>query len=130
LLATHRADWLKGDANAWASMYADDAIFVSVAKCTRVLEGRLAILEYFAQVMKDFPTRTADPSNLRVRVYNEQATPTVIITLDDRGSRTDASGRKVNASFRETLVWTKVQGKWSIVNHSTSPLIDEPNATQ
>jgi ketosteroid isomerase-like protein len=110
-------------------MYAEDAIFVGVANFQRVLEGRPAIREYFAQVMKDFPSRTADPSNIRVRVYNEHTTPTVITTIDDHGSRTDASGRKLILNFRETLVWTKVQGKWFIVDHSASPL-QEPNAVR
>jgi hypothetical protein len=71
--------------------------------------------------MKDFPSRTADPSNVRVRVYNERGTPTVIMVVDDHGSRTSASGRKLILNFRETLVWIKVQGKWVIVNHSASP---------
>jgi uncharacterized protein (TIGR02246 family) len=122
LLNVHRADYLKGDTNAWTAMYAEDAIFVGVAGGQRNLEGREAIREYFAKVMTDFPTRTADPSNIRLRVYNEQATPTVILTLEDHGSRTDASGRQLVSNFRETLVWTKVQGKWYIVNHHASPL--------
>jgi ketosteroid isomerase-like protein len=79
--------------------------------------------------MRQFPTRTADPSNIRVRVYNEQTTPTVITTLDDHGARTDAAGRKVSLNFRETLVWTKIQGKWLIVTHQASPL-PAPNAAQ
>jgi uncharacterized protein (TIGR02246 family) len=129
LLNVHRADYLKGDANAWAAMYAEDAIFVGVAGGQRNLEGRETIRQYFAQVMTDFPSRTADPSNVRIRVYNEHATPTVILTVEDRGSRTDASGRRLVADFRETLVWTKIQGKWLIVNHHASPL-PAPNSAQ
>ncbi len=127
MLVAHRADYLKGDADAWAAMYAEDAIFVGVANYQRVLEGRPAIREYVAQVMKDFPSRTADPSNVRIRVYNEHTAPTVVMTVDDHGSRTDASGRKLILNSRETLVWTKVQGKWFIVNHTASPLPD-PNS--
>ena len=129
LLTAHRADYVKGDADAWAAMYAEDALVVGVANYQRVLEGRPAIREYVAQVMREFPTRTADPSNIRVRVYNEKTTPTVITTLDDHGSRTDAAGRKVSLNFRETLVWTKIQGKWLIVTHQASPL-PAPNAAQ
>jgi len=87
LLTAHRADYVKGDADAWAAMYLEDALFVGVGNFQRVLEGRTAIREYFAQIMKEFPSRTADPSNLRVRVYNEQTTPTVIATQDGHVSQ-------------------------------------------
>src|SRR5262249_19565885 len=111
---------------AWAALYAADAVFV----CGQGdLEGRQAIRQYFAQVMTDFPSRTADTSNLRVRVYNENATPTAIITVDDHGTRTDTSGRQRLLNTRETLVWTKIQGRWLIVNHQATTL-PAPGAAQ
>jgi uncharacterized protein (TIGR02246 family) len=93
------------------------------------LEGRQAIREYFAKVMKDFPSRTANVSNLRIRVCNEDATPAAIVLLEDHWTRTDASGRQLVLNFRESLVWTKIQGKWLIINHHASPL-PAPNSAQ
>jgi hypothetical protein len=61
-----------------------------------------------------------DESNLRVRVYNENATPTGIINLENNGTRTDASGRVVTLNTRESLVLVKIQGKWLIVDHHAS----------
>jgi uncharacterized protein (TIGR02246 family) len=117
LLEVHRADYLMGDANAWAALYAEDAVF---AGGQRYLEGRQAIREYFAQVMRDFPVRTAAVSNLRIRVYNENATPTAIVNVENDATRTDASGRQVVLNTRESLVWARVQGKWLIVDHHAS----------
>ncbi len=129
LLEVHRADYLKGDVNAWTAMYAEDAVVDGVAGGRRTLEGREAIREYFMHVMKDFPSRTIIPSNVHIRVYNEDATPTAILNLESNGTRTDASGRPLVMNFRESLVWTKIQGKWLIVNHHVSPH-QAPNPVQ
>jgi hypothetical protein len=73
-------------------------------------------------VFKDFPTRAANVSNLRIRVYNETTMPTAIINVENHGTRTDASGRKVDLNARESLVLVKIQGKWLIVNHHATPM--------
>jgi len=117
LLEVHRTEYLKGDADAWAALYAENAIFASGA---RSIEGRQAIREYFAQVFKDFPTRTASVHSMRVRVYNEATSPTAIINLDNDATRTDASGKQLILNFRESLVFVKIHGKWLIVDHHAS----------
>jgi uncharacterized protein (TIGR02246 family) len=120
LLEKHKGDYLKGDADAWAALYAEDATFIGGQ---RNLQSRRAIRDSFAQGFKDFPTRTANESNLRIRVYNEATnSPTAILNADNKSTRTDASGRLVNANNRESLVWVKIQGKWLIVNHQPSPI--------
>jgi len=68
LLQKHKNDYLKGDADAWAALYAEDATFIGGP---RNLQSRQAIRNSFAQGFKDFPNRTANASNLRIRVYNE-----------------------------------------------------------
>ena len=120
LLEKHKGDFLKGDADAWAALYAEDATFIGGQ---RNLQSRRAIRDSFAQGFKDFPTRTANESNIRIRVYNEATnSPTAILNGDVKSTRTDASGRLVNANNRESLVWVKLQGKWLIVNHQNSPI--------
>jgi uncharacterized protein (TIGR02246 family) len=120
LLEKHKTDYLKGDADAWAALYAEDATFVGGQ---RNLQSRQAIRDSFAQLFRDFPTRTVNVSNLRIRVYNEATTsPTAVINADNKGTRTDASGGLVNTNNRESVVWAKFQGKWLIINHQTSPI--------
>ena len=118
LLEMHRADYLRGDADAWAALYAEDAVFTGFK---RSMAGRQAIREYFAQVFRDFPTRTVTVISSRIRVYNESATPTVLLNVEQTGSRADASGKQVDFSARESLTWVKIHGKWLIVNHQATP---------
>ena len=120
LLEKHKTDYLTGDANAWAALYTEDATFVGGQ---RNLQSRQAIRDSFAQLFRDFSTRTVNVSNLRIRVYNEATTSAMaIINADNKGTRTDASGGLVNTNNRESVVWAKIQGKWLIVNHQTSPI--------
>jgi uncharacterized protein (TIGR02246 family) len=120
LLQKHKSDYLKGDVDAWAALYTDDATFIGGP---RNLQSRQAIRDSFAQLFKDFPTRTANESNVRIRVYNEtSSTPTAILNADNKGTRTDASGKVVNTNNRETLAWVKIQGQWLITNHQNSPI--------
>jgi uncharacterized protein (TIGR02246 family) len=120
LLERHKTDYLKGDADAWAAFYSDDATFVGGQ---RNLQSRQAIRDSFAQLFKDFPTRTVTVSNLRIRVYNEATTsPTAVINADNKGTRTDATGKLTNTNNHESVVWAKIQGKWLIINHQTSPI--------
>lgn len=122
LLEVHRADYLRGDADAWAALYAVDATFVgdTVSGGERNLQSRQAIRDYFAQVFKDFPTRTANVSNVRIRIYNEGAMPTAIINIENSAQRTDVTGRRLDSHLHESLTWVKIQGKWLIVNHHFS----------
>jgi uncharacterized protein (TIGR02246 family) len=120
LLEKHKTDYLKGDADAWAALYAEDATFIGGQ---RNLQTRQAIRDSFAQLFKDFPTRTVDPSNLRIRVYNEATTSaTAIINVDNKGTRSGGSEGLVNTNNHESVVWAKIQGKWLIVNHQNSPI--------
>jgi uncharacterized protein (TIGR02246 family) len=120
LLEQHKNDYLKGDAEAWAALYAEDATFIGGP---RNLQSRQAIRDSFAQGFKDFPKRTADAPNIRIRVYNETTgNPIAILNGDNTGTRTDASGTITTTHNRETLVWVKIQGRWLIVNHQNSPI--------
>ena len=60
LLERHRADYLRGDVDAWAAMYAEDAVFTGFRGS---YVGRRAIRDYFAQVFQDFPNRTVNVSS-------------------------------------------------------------------
>jgi uncharacterized protein (TIGR02246 family) len=120
LLEKHKTDYLTGDADAWAALYAEDATFIGGQ---RNLQTRQAIRDSFARLFKDFPTRTVNVSDLRIRVYNEATTSaTAIINADNKGTRSGGSGGLVNTNNRESVVWAKIQGKWLIVNHQTSPI--------
>jgi uncharacterized protein (TIGR02246 family) len=91
ILQKHKSDYLKGDADAWAALYVEDATFIGGP---RYLQTRQEIRDSFAQLFKDFPKRTINESNVRIRVYNETtSSPTLILNADTTGTRTDASGR-------------------------------------
>jgi uncharacterized protein (TIGR02246 family) len=120
LLQKHKSDYLKGDADAWAALYAEDATFIGGS---RNLQSRQAIRDSFVQLFKEFPNRTANESNVRIRVYNETtSSPIAILNADNKATRTDASGKVINTNNRETLAWVKFQGQWLIVNHQNSPI--------
>jgi uncharacterized protein (TIGR02246 family) len=119
LLEKHRTDYLRGDADAWAALYAEDAVFTGFK---RSMGGRQTIREYFAQVFRDFPHRTVNVSSLKIRVYNESGSPTVVLNVEDTGSRIDASGKQIPLNARESLIWVRIQGKWLIVNHQATPM--------
>ena len=120
LLQKHKSDYLKGDADAWAALYAEDATFIGGP---RNLQSRQAIRDSFAQLFKDFPNRTVGESQVRIRIYNETTSnPIAILNGDNKGTRTDASGKVINTNNRKTLAWVKIQGQWLIVNHQNSPI--------
>lgn len=107
LLEKHRADYLRGGADAWAAMYAEDAVFTGFRGS---YVGRRAVRDYFAQVFKDFPNRTVNVSSTKIRVYNESRSPTVVLNVGDTGSRINASGKPVTLNARESLIWVKETG--------------------
>lgn len=123
-LEVHRADYNKGDADAWAAGYAEDATFAGDTQTFggRDLQSRQAIRDYFAQSFRDYPSRSANVANLRVRVYNEGPTATAVLNVDQVGHRTDATGRQINLNTRESITVVKMQGKWLIVNHHFSEM--------
>lgn len=117
LLQKHRADYLKGDADAWASAYAADAVFTG----RKVLDGRQAIRDYFAAVFKKYPTRSISVSETQIRVYNDGPNATAVLNVADKGDRVDPAGGKVVLVVRESLVFVKTNSKWIIVDHHASP---------
>jgi hypothetical protein len=51
-----------------------------------------------------------------------QTDPLLVINLNNNGTQTNASGRQVILSSRESLALVKIQGKWVIVNHQASAM--------
>ena len=124
-LEVHRTDYNKGDADAWAAAYAEDATFAGDTQTLggRDLQGRQAIRDYFARVFRDYPTRQANVANLRIRVYNEGPAATAILNVEQKGQRTDVTGRQLDLNTRESITVVKIQGKWLIVNHHFSEFV-------
>ena len=67
LLEKHKGDFLKGDADAWAALYAKDATFIGGQ---RNLQSRRAIRDSFAQGFKDF----SDWHRQRIESFRSEST--------------------------------------------------------
>jgi len=114
LLEIHTADYLKGNSDAWAAMYAEDAVFSSTGDR---FDGRQAIRDHFAQIFKDSPTRTISLLSRSIRVYNQGPGATAVVNLENANTRTGSSGRKIAFRSQEVLVFVRIHGHWLIVNH-------------
>ena len=116
LVETHVADYVKGNADGWASLYAEDAVFAGTSER---IDGRQAIHDYFAQVFTEKPNRTESILNRSIRVYNNGPSATAVVNLETTSGHTSSSGHQVVFRSRESLVFVKIHGKWSIVDHES-----------
>ncbi len=107
-----------GDVDAYVDAYADDAVFYSSLSPLRI-EGKDAIRAFFLQLVQMYPKRPVFIRQPIARVYNDN--------LVIQGSYavlnwTNAKGEYETFDTRVSTVWTKMDGKWKIVDQHFSRL--------
>lgn len=111
-----------GNVEAYAAAFADNAAFHSSFSAFR-MDGKEAIKAYFAELFLMYPRRhlfIRQPTN---RAYNDdlvvQDGYAVLNLLNERGE-------PKTFEVRYSLTWSKVAGKWQIVDQHVSRLPTTP----
>lgn len=109
LLERQAAAWSKGDLEAFCSVYADDAVFVSPSGVTK---GRAEVL---ARYKKKYPTSAAmgklTLSAIDVRESSEAVSVAAKWTLEYPG--------KPAATGHTVVVFKRLAGQWKIVHDAS-----------
>ncbi|HEY1089336.1 MAG TPA: nuclear transport factor 2 family protein [Archangium sp.] len=109
LLERQAAAWTRGDLDAFCSVYADDAVFVSPSGVTR---GRAEVL---ARYQKRYPTRAAmgrlTLMALDVRETGDSVSVAAKWTLEYDG--------KPPATGHTVIVFQRWKGQWRIVHDAS-----------
>jgi uncharacterized protein (TIGR02246 family) len=107
----------KGDADAFAADFADNAVYTSSLEPYRI-EGKAAIKDFFATLFETFATRHIAPRGGSTRVY---ANDTVVA---NDGSAvinyTDKNGNHSAIFTRSTTIWVKMGNEWKMVDQHIS----------
>jgi len=111
------AAYEKGDADAYAADYADNAIFTPSLQPFRV-DGKAAIKDYFTTFFQTYPTRHTVARQGSNRVYANEtivvSNAYLILTL------TDKSGNVGVHDLRVSTTWVKMGSEWKIVDQHVS----------
>jgi uncharacterized protein (TIGR02246 family) len=106
----------EGTAEGYAAAFADNAVLTSSLSAFRV-EGKEAIRAYFAELFQLYPGRRLFTRQPTARAYNDdlvvQNNYTALYLTDEKGQITQLS-------LRGTVVWSKVGGRWQIVEQHVS----------
>ena len=107
----------KGDADAYAAAFADNAVYTSSLQLFRI-EGKAAIKDFFTTLFETYPTRHIAPRQGITRVYaNDSAVVTDGYSV---GTFTDKSGNASVLYIRTSLTWDKMGNEWKIVDQHVS----------
>ena len=107
-----------GDVEAYVEAYADDAVFYSSFSPFRI-EGKDAIRAFFSQLVQMYPKRNVQIRQPLVRVYGDN----VVIQYSYAVLNwTNAQGEYEVFDTRGSTTWTKIDGKWKIVEQHLSRL--------
>ena len=111
-----------GDLDAYTAAYADNAVFHSSLTAFRI-EGKEAIRAYFAELFKLYPTRHVFSRQPAIRAYNDDLVVQngyAVLYL------TDPKGQVTTYHTRSSVTWSKIGGRWQIVDQHTSRLPTAP----
>lgn len=107
-----------GNVEAYAAAFADNATFLSSFSPYRI-EGKEAIKAYFTELFLMYPRRHLFIRQSAIRAYNDdlviQNGYAVLNTLNERGE-------PKTLDTRYSVVWSKIGGKWQIVDQHVSRL--------
>jgi uncharacterized protein (TIGR02246 family) len=113
----------KGDADAYAAAFADNAVYTSSLQLFRI-EGKAAIKDFFTTLFETYPTRHIAPRQGITRVYaNDSVVVTdgyAVITF------TEKSGNASVIYTRTSLTWIKMGSEWKIVDQHVSQFRPSP----
>jgi uncharacterized protein (TIGR02246 family) len=107
----------KGDADAYAAAFADNAVYTSSLQPYRI-EGKTAIKDFLVTLFETYPTRHIAPRQGITRVY---ANDSVVVT-DGYAviNYTDKSGNAIVTYTRSSFTWVKIGSEWRIVDQHVS----------
>jgi uncharacterized protein (TIGR02246 family) len=106
----------EGRLDAYIAAYADNAVFQSSLSGLRI-EGKEAILAYFAELFTLYPTRRVLSRQPMARAYNDDL---VVQNTYSMLYLTDTKGEVATYHTRSSVIWAKIGGQWQIVDQHTS----------
>jgi uncharacterized protein (TIGR02246 family) len=107
----------KGDADAFAAAFADNAVYTSSLQPYRI-EGKAAIKDFFVTLFEAYATRHITPRQGSTRVY---ANDTVVVTDGYTViNYTDKNGNPSAIFTRNNTTWVKMGSEWKIVDQLIS----------
>lgn len=108
----------EGTAEAYAAAFTDSAVLTSSLSAFRI-EGREAIRAYFAELFQQYPGRRVFARQPTARAYGDDLVVQngyFVLYL------TDTKGQVTQLSLRASVVWSKIGGRWQIVDQHVSRL--------
>lgn len=115
--ARRNAAFEKGDADAFAADFADNAVYTSSLEPYRI-EGKTAIKDFFATLFETYATRHAAGRGGSTRVYDNGT-----VVLNDGNAvinYTDKNGNHSAIFIRSSTTWVKMGNEWKIVDQHIS----------
>lgn len=107
-----------GNVDAYVAAYADNAVFHSSLFPFR-MEGKEAIRTYFSELFQLYPKRRVLQGQPIARAYNDDL---VIRNAYSVLYLTDQKGQVMTYATRSSVTWTKIGGRWQIVDQHSSRL--------
>ena len=111
----------EGNAEVYAADFADNAVFHSSFSPFRV-EGKEAIRAFFVDLFQLYPKRRTSIRQPTTRVYGDNL---VIQNAYAVLNWTDTEDEVETYNIRYSIVWTKIGGRWQIVDQQTARLSEE-----
>jgi len=108
----------EGDLDGFTAAFADNAVVNASSSAFRI-EGKEAIRAYFTEFFQMFPRRRFLVRQPIVRAYNDDL---VISNSYGAMNLTDQQGKLTAFHVRSVVVWSKLGGRWQIVDQHTSRL--------
>jgi len=108
----------EGDIDAFTAAFADNAVVNASSSAFRI-EGKEAIRAYFTEFFQMFPRRRFFVRQPIMRAYNDDL---VISNSYGAMNLTDQQGKLTAFHVRSVVVWSKLGGRWQIVDQHTSRL--------
>lgn len=106
----------QGNAEAYSAAFADNAVLTSSLSAYRV-EGKEAIQAYFVQLFQLYPGRRLFTRQPVIRAYGDNL---VVQNAYNVLYVTDQGGKVTQLTLRSSVVWTRVGGRWQIVDQHVS----------
>jgi uncharacterized protein (TIGR02246 family) len=106
----------EGNAEALVAAFADNAVLTSSLSGFRI-EGKEAIRAYLVELFQLYPSRRLFARQPIARAYNDDL---VIHNSYNALYLTDPRGQVMQLTLRASVVWTKVGGRWQIVDQHVS----------
>jgi uncharacterized protein (TIGR02246 family) len=106
----------EGTPEAYVAAFADNAVLTAALSPFRI-EGKEAIRSYFVELFQLYPGRRLFTRQPAARAYGDDL---VVQNGYFVVHFTDQKGQVTQFSFRSSVVWTKVSGRWQIADQHVS----------